>query len=307
MLSIIMPTYRRHAILGQTLGVLARAVNGVDAEIVVVNDDVASLHPGLMPAGVRVLQNTGKGPGAARNLGAANTTGETLLFLDDDILISAEQIEHLMGLHAEQPHAVFNANWQYPASLTNALAQTAFGRYLIAQGRTSMRGWIGETVDWEKPALRPVAGVGSYCLLMARATFDAIGGYNNSTPISGDDAVLSARLRAANVPLRVTTHITLGHNEADRLDLEGYLDRQYRGAVGIARAAAEGVHWPMATLSAQKKAAIRGALLVEPALRGLAKAWPNWRWADALFERLVNLLYHVAVHRGQREGAITKS
>jgi GT2 family glycosyltransferase len=303
MLSIIMPTYRRHAILGQTLSVLANAVRGMDAEIVVVNDDTTRLPAELITAGVRVFQNTGKGPGAARNLGAATTQGETLLFLDDDILIGAEQIEHLLGLYAEQPDAVFNANWHYPEALTANMENTAFGRYLIAQGRTSMRGWIGETPEWERPALRSVQGVGSYCLLMARATFERIGGYSSSTPISGDDAVLSARLRAANVPMLVTTHITLGHNEADRLDLPGYLDRQYRGAVGIAQAAAEGVTYPGAAPSGLKKLTISLALNFESQLLSLAQHWPGGRWADPLFERLVNLLYHTAVHRGLRDGA----
>jgi GT2 family glycosyltransferase len=303
MLSIIMPTYRRHAILGQTLSVLANAVHGLEAEIVVVNDDTTPLPAELMPVGVRVLRNTGKGPGAARNLGAANTAGKTLLFLDDDILIGAEDIEHLLRLHAEQPDAAFNANWHYPEALTTSLQQTAFGRYLIAQGRMSMRGWMGETEDWERPALRPVNGVGSYCLLMARQTFERIDGYSSSTPISGDDAVLSARLRAANVHMLVTTHITLGHNEADRLDLAGYLDRQYRGAVGIARAAEEGVRASGAAPSGLKKLVIGVALRIESQLLSLATRWPYGRWADPLFERLVNLLYHTAVHRGLRDGA----
>lgn len=308
MLSIIMPTYRRPAIYARSIAALADAVAqlradaNLEVEITVVNDDAAPLPAEATPVGVRVMQHPGKGPSAARNAGVAASRGETLLFVDDDILLTASDLRHLLGLLAAQPDAVFNANWAYPPDLLARLAATPFGRYLIAAGRTTMRGWVGATAEWDAPQLRPVSGVGSYCLLMRRATFERIGGYSPHMPISGDDAYLSQQLRAHGVPMFATTHICLGHNEADRAELQDYLHRQFRGGQGLGRAAAAGLSTGGQPTSGLKGALVAAATPFAPLLGGLAQVWPNLPALDALYQRLVNLLYLIAFTRGYRMG-----
>ena len=301
MLSIVMPTYRRPAILAQTLAELGQAMEGLEAELIVVNDDTAPITATL-PPGARVVPNRGKGPGAARNTGVALSRGGLLLFVDDDVLLTRAHLDHLLSLVNQHPEATVNPNWHYPPELLSRLAATPFGRYLIAKGRTTMRGWAGGGPDWERPELRLWSGVGSYCLLMTRATYDRVGGYSEHMPISGDDAWLSQRLRELGVPMWVTTHITVGHNEADRADLDDYLDRQERGAVGIGRSVRAGVNRHARQVGALKELFIQVMAPLEPALRGLVRHWPITPALDPLHHRLVNLLYLIVTQRGYRRG-----
>lgn len=86
--SVIVPTRNRRALLEQTLAsVWAQTYR--DFELIVV-DDASTDDTGAYLAGlgneVRVLRNEGRGPGAARNAGAARASGDYLAFLDSDDL-----------------------------------------------------------------------------------------------------------------------------------------------------------------------------------------------------------------------------
>ncbi|MFN3662769.1 glycosyltransferase family 2 protein [Yoonia sp.] len=88
MVSIIIPTYNRPALLQRAVASALAACPG-DGEVIVVDDRsdtaVKALckvddHPRL-----RILTNTGdKGAAGARNHGVAQALGEIVMFLDDD-------------------------------------------------------------------------------------------------------------------------------------------------------------------------------------------------------------------------------
>ncbi|QYG92015.1 glycosyltransferase [Iamia sp. SCSIO 61187] len=85
--SVVVPTRDRPTALGACLAALA-AQTAEDVEVVVVDDgsrDAAAVaavvdrHPG-----VRLVRGEGRGPAAARNLGAQAATGDLVCFTDDD-------------------------------------------------------------------------------------------------------------------------------------------------------------------------------------------------------------------------------
>ena len=86
--SVIIPTYNRLALLQRTLdSVWAQRFR--DFEVAVVDDgstDGTAEWLDLHGRGTRVLKQTNRGPGAARNLGASQAEGEYLAFLDSDDL-----------------------------------------------------------------------------------------------------------------------------------------------------------------------------------------------------------------------------
>lgn len=112
MLSIIIPTHNKASRLRLALRVLAEAVrhSPVPCEIVVVNDGsgddtlaVLTAAQGNMVCSFQIVhRDIPGGRSVARNLGAAAATGERLLFLDDDMLISTAVLERHYSLHHER-------------------------------------------------------------------------------------------------------------------------------------------------------------------------------------------------------------
>lgn len=98
--SVVMPCYNAadtlndsiQSVLGQTLG---------SWELICVDDGSTDDTPRLLALAARsdpritVLQNTGKGPSVARNLGAEQARGQILCFLDADDLWQDTRLDHL--------------------------------------------------------------------------------------------------------------------------------------------------------------------------------------------------------------------
>lgn len=99
--SVIIPTYNRPQALAACLGAIARSTLApTDYEVIVVDDGSAvSLAPvvarfvSLLP--VALLSQPHRGPGAARNAGAALARGRFLAFTDDDCLPAAAWLARL--------------------------------------------------------------------------------------------------------------------------------------------------------------------------------------------------------------------
>jgi len=103
-LSIVVPTYNRERILSRTLPSLLRQ-NGIGGqyEVIVVVDGstdgtLAMLKRPDWGTRLRVISQPNRGLAAARNRGAAAARGDILLFLDDDMVASAD----LVAIHLEE-------------------------------------------------------------------------------------------------------------------------------------------------------------------------------------------------------------
>lgn len=97
--SVVVPTRDRPAALDRCLTALSAQTPGERLEIVVVDDgslasaDVAAVvhrHPRA-----RLIQQTGRGPAAARNAGARASRGSLLCFTDDDCVADRDWAERL--------------------------------------------------------------------------------------------------------------------------------------------------------------------------------------------------------------------
>lgn len=99
-LSVVIPTMNKVALLKRTLGALLEQDSGIEErwEIVVVDDgstdetadylkDLVAHHGTDRPALHVVAPGMNLGRARARNLGARNATGQWILFLDDDIVV----------------------------------------------------------------------------------------------------------------------------------------------------------------------------------------------------------------------------
>ncbi len=92
--SVVIPTYNRQTILAKALLALEQQDWDGQYEVIVVDDGstddtlpwLAAQHPRLPH--VRWLQQQHQGPAAARNLGVARARGDTIVFIDSDLVVT---------------------------------------------------------------------------------------------------------------------------------------------------------------------------------------------------------------------------
>lgn len=106
-LSVIIPSHNRARMLHDCLEALAQQHSSTHFEVVVVLDgcvddsfEVARSFASRLT--LTVLEQAQQGPAAARNRGAAEARGDTLLFIDDDILLATGAVE--AHAQAQQTH-----------------------------------------------------------------------------------------------------------------------------------------------------------------------------------------------------------
>ena len=114
--TVVVPTYRRAALLKRCLAALAdQTLRSTDYEIVIVHDgpgdeayrSVAGSHPPGFPRGRFLELPAQRGPAAARNRGWREARGAVIAFTDDDTVPDSRWLE--CGLAALGTHA--DAAW----------------------------------------------------------------------------------------------------------------------------------------------------------------------------------------------------
>ncbi|MDJ1493207.1 glycosyltransferase [Cytophagaceae bacterium DM2B3-1] len=298
-ISIIIPTKDRPQLVIETLNAVANAVKGVDNEVLVVNDSEKPLIlPDTLTNVVTVLRNPKAGVASARNFGAKNATGELLLFIDDDMLIQAEDIQTTFRLHQKYQRCCINLNWIYPPERSAKIAQTPFGRYLIHYGFTSLKGW-NRGNDWNDEELFVTHGITSQYLSMAKRDFNESGGYNEVFPHAGfEDYEFAKRLQVLGFTFYIYPKSRLFHNESDRLDINAWLDRRRRG--GATRKVAVGLGYQEVAISYSftKKIILNVLSFFSPLIQFVVRRLPNKTAFDSIYFRIVNILLTVAIYEG---------
>jgi glycosyltransferase involved in cell wall biosynthesis len=103
-LSVIIPVYNGRDFLGQALQALAASTHAPDEVLVV--DDGSTDGSGTLARvwGAKVLTpgDGPRGPARARNLGAAQATGDVLLFLDADVAVHSDTLARIAAHFQEK-------------------------------------------------------------------------------------------------------------------------------------------------------------------------------------------------------------
>src|SRR5215216_6112184 len=102
--SVIIPTFNRKDLLRETLNSLAQQTNPSDFfEVIIVDDGstdgTRAIAAEAYPFTLRYFRQSNQGDAAARNLGAQQSQADILVFLDDDIVVEAGYLTHLIQAH----------------------------------------------------------------------------------------------------------------------------------------------------------------------------------------------------------------
>lgn len=194
-LSVIVPTFRRPALLAQCLSALAaQDAPSSSFEVVVVDDgsgdntaEVLRRYENELPTLTWRSQSTNRGPAAARNEAVRLASSELLLFIDDDIVASPSLVRTHLRLHqsmSDQHGALGYVDW------LPSLHVTPFMRWLDS---TTFQFAYQEL----SPGPLPHAADAFYTcnLSMRRRLFDAVGGFDERFPYPAyEDTELACRL-----------------------------------------------------------------------------------------------------------------
>jgi glycosyltransferase involved in cell wall biosynthesis len=202
--SIVIPTYNRCALLAATLrSVLQQSFT--DYEIIVVDDgsvDGTKEYLKGLVAPITTLYQANRGPGAARNHGAAVAKGRYLAFLDSDDMWFPWTLETYRKIIEEFEAPAFIAGCPYmfrdgdeqklSAVLQGGLEVEAFPDYLSSSDE--MRWW------------------GASSFVIDRNAFEAVGGHTEEWG-NGEDGDLALRLGTTPKFVQVLSPITFGYRE----------------------------------------------------------------------------------------------
>ena len=305
-LSVIIPTKDRLSILGESVEAALKATAHLQVEIIIVNDSLKKdIGITIKNENIKCIQNQGSGVAAARNTGAKEAEGELLLFLDDDILISRENIDTTLRLCSELPLACVNLNWAYPPQLLEKIKKSKFGRYLIRIGFTTMKGW-NRGNKWDDTKLFETENVASFYLPVLKKDFIAVGGYNEKFPFAGaEDYDFSMRLKRSGFRTLIYPLSTVLHNENDRTEISAWLERKKRSAE--TRKVAVDLGYTELALSHSKLKMIlyRTFGFTKPLLKLMAAFIPNHRFFDPIYAlcigRLLGIYLFDGYHKMKKE------
>lgn len=295
--SFIIPTIGRGEIFAETLRHLCAAAEGLDAEIIVVDDSSTSeVDPGS--SGAKVFKNPGSGAASARNLGARRASGELLVFLDDDVLVSRRNLARTLALHEQHKDACINLNWKYSDTMLGQLALTAFGRFLRRVGLTDYRGCVPD-IPWREEGTFEVPKVTALYFSVRKRLFDALGGFDESFQHQGvEDDEFSRRVRQSGRKMLIDASEFVLHNEYDRIDLVSRLNRIKVGAYNRRHAFELGMHEHGTTYSPLKITLYSFLSASKPVLLGLAGLLPNAAWCDRAYGAIAHALIGAVIFEG---------
>ncbi|HZP42129.1 MAG TPA: glycosyltransferase [Candidatus Binatia bacterium] len=166
MISVVVPAYQEAAYLGPTLRAL---VADVPFEVVVVANGCTDATAAVArAAGVRVVETPVRGVSHARNLGARESRGETLVFLDADTKLAPRALDAIAGVIPRRAD---------------------YGTVRIRPDAPSVRATIATTLlAWG----HRVAGTSLGVLFCTRTLFERAGGFDERL-VAGEDNDLNAR------------------------------------------------------------------------------------------------------------------
>ncbi len=218
--TVVIPTYRRHAQLASCLGALASARYPRERLEVIVVDDGSSAPPhevvrrAAESLPVRLYLAPHGGPGAARNAGVENSRGDLIAFTDDDCLPDEGWLDALARRHLASPNAIVGGR------TVNALPDNSYS--------TASQLLVSYLYEYYADARRHRRRFfTTNNLAIGRRAFEEIGGFDPTTPCrTAEDRDLCARASHRGMQLAYAPDAIVHHAHA--LDARSFWRQHHR-------------------------------------------------------------------------------
>jgi GT2 family glycosyltransferase len=218
LVSIIIPTRNKRALLQATLGSIWSRTDYDRYEIIIVDNQsteadaveyLASLPPRCQ------VQHWSKpfNYSALNNFGVAHSRGEQLLFLNNDVEVVHSDWLTAMLEHAQRPDVgAVGARLLYgDGRIQHAGVVVGINRVAA----NAFRSWPGQTIGNLRLAdlTRNCSAVTGACMMVPRRIFDEVGGFDESLRVVLNDVDLCLKIRQRGYLVVYTPHAFLYHYE----------------------------------------------------------------------------------------------
>lgn len=235
--SIVIATYNRARLLGETLRSLSESLAGNETvEVIVINNNseddtlsVAETFSDVFPA-YQVVTEPRQGLSYARNRGIAEARGSILVFLDDDVEVDATWLPSLLAPLDDPSVAVVGGK------------VLPFGAQVIPDWLPREYCFLASIFDpADKVCELPKVMGGNSAI--RRQVFDEVGlfdiclGRKGKKLLGGEEVELQIRIRKAGYKIVYTPHAVIWHKIDEKLNF-GYIEN-YAYWLGVGDAAIE--------------------------------------------------------------------
>lgn len=221
--SIIIPsTGKRTDVLYETIGAALKAIENLEAEIVLVTNPDKLLP--FADTRLRVIHVDFNNVSASRNLGARTAQYETLFFIDDDILIHEHNLRRVEQVLGSLKHPfLLNAVWGHSKKVQELKESTLLGKLASKFAAPNWVHYGGTDVaimtDWQAESLiesSPRDVFSEACFVMNRAFFLESGGFDENFYFGGEGVAYMSELVRHGIHYYVDLLNVVGHNEWDK-------------------------------------------------------------------------------------------
>jgi O-antigen biosynthesis protein len=215
--TIIIPTKDAPEVLGRCLKSISEKTSYPDFEVVVLDNETTDEHALRLMKEYPVRRISFPNPfnfSCANNRGAVAAAGNFLLFLNNDTeIVSEDWLQHLI-YYAEQPDVgaagallVYQDRTVQHAGVALGMRGTA--DHMMRGFPVGVDGYGGSLV-----CAREVSALTGACLMIRKALFHEIGGFNEHFFTAYQDVDLCLRLRARGLRLIFTPQALVVHHES---------------------------------------------------------------------------------------------
>jgi len=224
-LSIIVVTYNCESWVGRCLESLPGALQGLDAEVVVVDNASADSSADIVAHGypdAKLLRNAvNTGFAAAVNLGARQASSDWILLLNPDMQARPGSLRALYEFAQTTPgRGLYGGRTLRPDGGVEPSScwdlPTLWSTFCFAAGLSTLRPrstfFDPESMGtWARDSVREVGMITGCLLLVPREVWNSLGGLDERYFVYGEDADFSARARAAGWRPTITPDAEVVH------------------------------------------------------------------------------------------------
>ena len=214
--SIIIPVRNRSEVLRTCISSIESRTDFENYEIIIVDngsDDPKTVEY-LRSLPYKVIQHDAPfNYSELNNIGAKNSTGDHLLFLNNDVEVIRRDWLSSMVEHSQRPEVgAVGAKLTYPDRRIQH-AGVVLGLFGICEhlhkfGDSKKSGYLGSLIS-----IRNFSAVTAACLMIRRSVFDEVGGFDQSLRINYNDVDLCLRIRENGYLIVYTPYAELVHYE----------------------------------------------------------------------------------------------